>query len=212
MTKKIVLFINACVRKESRTSKLCERYIKNFIATHEESGVDWDFTEVDLKKIDLKPLNAQTLEKRTELARKENFKDQMFYYAKQLLEADHIVIGAPYWDFSYPAGLKVYIENTCIDNLMFNYDEQGIPHGKCKARDATYIMTAGGYVSERNLGYEYISTVFTQLFGIENMHLLKAEGLDMEGADEDMIMKQAGDSADHLINHMYGAWVERLHS
>ncbi|MGN0989033.1 MAG: NAD(P)H-dependent oxidoreductase [Eubacteriales bacterium] len=35
----------------------------------------------------------------------------MFSYAKQFESVDVIVIFAPYWNLSFPASLKTYIEN-----------------------------------------------------------------------------------------------------
>ena len=49
----------------------------------------------------------------------------MFDLAKQLISADHVVIGAPYWDLSFPARLKIYLERCSVDKLTFLYDENG---------------------------------------------------------------------------------------
>ena len=37
-----------------------------------------------------------------------------FRYAHQFKNADRIVIAAPFWDLSFPALLKVYIENVSV--------------------------------------------------------------------------------------------------
>ena len=38
-------------------------------------------------------------------------------------KADEIVIGAPYWDLSFPAALKVYIEHVSVCDIAFHYTE-----------------------------------------------------------------------------------------
>ena len=42
-------------------------------------------------------------------------------------EADEIVIGAPYWDLSFPAALKTYLEHCCVCDVTFHYTQEGRP-------------------------------------------------------------------------------------
>ena len=98
----MILYINCCVREESRTNKLAQAVLQQ---------IDGEIVELNLYKENLRSLDRETLVKRTALIEKEDFSSSMFDYAKQFAAANEIVIAAPYWDLSFPAMLKIYFEN-----------------------------------------------------------------------------------------------------
>ena len=168
MQKKI-LFVNACVRKESRTRKLAEEVL---------STLNGEITELKLFEEPLRPLNEETLLWRSKAASEGDFSDERFFYAKQLAQADLVVIAAPYWDFSFPALLKIWIENISVSGLTFRYTEDGRPHGLCKADKLIYVTTAGGWIGNNDFGYEYVSALVRELYGIWDSQRIVREGLD----------------------------------
>ena len=186
----MVLLINACARPQSRTLAL---------AIKAAQTISDSFETLNLYKEDLKSLDYNELSKREGFIAKSDFSDNMFRFAKQFREADEIVIAAPYWDLSFPAVLKCYIEAICVNGLTFRYNESGIPEGLCKTNRLIYITTAGGYISENNYGYNYIKQLCTNLCGIKNTDCIKAEGLDIEDADIEGILKSAESEAVHIL-------------
>ncbi len=186
----MVLFINACARPQSRTFSLAERVVKKIGGSVEV---------LDLYDEDIAPLDHETLEKRDKAVQNSDFSDSMFRFARQFSDADEIVIAAPYWDLSFPAVLKCYIEAICVNGLTFRYSEMGIPEGLCKAKRMIYITTAGGYIPENNYGYDYVKQLCSDLFGIANTLYIKAEGLDIEGADIKEIIRSAENETDSLL-------------
>ena len=52
------------------------------------------------------------------------------HYCKSL--ADTIVIAAPFWDFSFPAALKIYIENIYVTGIVSRYGSDGRPEVRDK--------------------------------------------------------------------------------
>lgn len=176
----MVLFINACVRKESRTEKLALALLENL----------GEYKEIKLKSEGLSPLDEATLEKRTELASAGNFDDKMFSYAKDFASADEIVIAAPFWDGSFPAILKTYLENIYVVGLVSAYSENGKPVGLCKAKKLYYLTTAGGPYF-KDFSYGYLKVLATDFFGIKDTELIYAENLDVIGSDLDAIMEKA---------------------
>ncbi len=179
-----VLLVNACVRgKDSRTDQLCRDYISKL-----PEGCE--VTEVNLDKERIEPLDAEMLRRRDELLATKNFEDSMFDYAKQLMEADHIIVGAPYWDLSFPALLKIYLEQCSVTGLTYIYNEKGIPEGQCKAKSLSYITTSGGPIGDLNFGYDYIKGL-CMLFGIPKTNFVAAEALDVWGNDVDQILADA---------------------
>ena len=125
-----VLFVNACLRGEqSRTLTLCREYLE---------GVD-DVEEVNLAELKLEPYYGPSAAYRAQLEAKGLFDDPMFDIGKDFAEADEIVIGAPYWDLSFPAALKIYIEHAAVMGMTFHYTEEGRCEGLCRAKHLTYI-------------------------------------------------------------------------
>lgn len=183
-----VLFVNACLRGEkSRTLQLCKAYLAELQKKNPEVQVE----ELLLDRMGLVPQDGDFIARRDVFLEKGDFQDAMFDLAKQFMTADHVVIGAPYWDLSFPAILKMYLERCSVDKLTFVYNEQGIPEGQCKAEHLTYITTAGGYIGNMNFGFEYVQGLATTLFGIKTCHQVSAEGLDIWGADVEAKLQEA---------------------
>ena len=191
---KKLLFINACVRGDrSRTLRLCKKYISTFLAYH----TDYEWTELDLNETPLIPQNRSELDKRDAFIEAGDFSDPMFDLAKQFMEADHIVIGAPYWDLEFPSLLKIYFERVSVSELTYQFQGDHA-EANTKAERAVYITTAGGYTIGKNYGYEYAQGLFSFLFGINRMDLVLAEGLDIEGADVEALLKDAMKKAEEI--------------
>lgn len=182
--KEKILFVNSCVRgeNESRTFALAKTAL---------SRLDGDIEEIRLADADLKPLDAAGLAKRAESAEKNDFSDPVYDCAKQFAACDTVVIAAPFWDYSFPALLKIYIESLCVGGLTFLYGSDGVPISYCRAKKLIYITTSGGYIGDANFGFEYIRTVTKSFFGIENFSFFSAEGLDILGNDPAAILKAA---------------------
>ncbi len=133
------------------------------------------------------PLSEERLNRRTELIERREYSDPMFRLARQFQRADEIVIAAPYWDLSFPAILKLYLENIYVTGLVSEYTEEGLPHGLCRARKLWYVTTAGGpYVPD--FSYAYIRTLVQDYFGIPETERIMAEMLDVQGYDAERIV------------------------
>ena len=194
------LFVNACIRGEdSRTYQLCRDYIEKF--KEAKKNEDWTLEEVNLNDMDLQPLNKERLANRDRLAREKKFADQEFDLARQIIEADHILIGAPYWDLAFPAKLKIYIERRSVTGLTFIYSPEGIPEGQCRAKSLSYVTTSGSAIKDFNFGYEYIKGICA-LFGIKKTYFASAEELDIIGKDVPKIMAEAKDKITDIIDSL----------
>ena len=176
----MTLYINCCVREESRTDRLARAVLQK---------LGGDFTELKLYEANLKPLDRDTMNKRTALIERGDYSDPMFDYAKQFASADTIVIAAPYWDLSFPATLKIYIENIYVTGIVSAYDESGMPVGLCKAKELYYVTTAGGPYDPA-YSYGYVESLAKSFFGIPVTHLVKAEMLDIVGNDAEEILRR----------------------
>ena len=176
----MILYINACIRTESRTNRLAKALLDK-LGTYEE---------VRLTDMEIKPLNEERLDYRAAQIEKQNYNDRIFKLSKQFAQADLIIISAPYWDGQFPAILKTYIENIYSIGIVTKYDEYGKPQGLCKAKKLYYVTTAGGRYNPR-FSFDYIDYLVKNMFGIQETELIYAEYLDIEGNDAKKILSQA---------------------
>jgi len=183
-----VLFVNACIREQSRTKILADIILKK---------IGGEVVEINLNKVMPKPFNSTMLKKRTLLIQQGAFENPIFSYAKQFAAADIIVVAAPFWDFSFPALLKTYIEHVNVSGIVFKYTSQGI-QGLCKAQKLYYITTMGGY-NTTDFGYGYIKALCNELYKIKDVQLIKAEGLDIVGNNVENILQKAQEYIDTLF-------------
>lgn len=187
----MILYINACVRAGSRTAEL-SRYLL--------SKLDDDIQEVKLSGYDFPAVDEQFIERRSMLAGKGDFSDIMFDAAKAFSCADTIVIAAPYWDLSFPALLKRYLEIINVVGLTFAYNEEGMPVGLCRAKKLCYVTTAGGYIVSDEFGFGYVKALAENFYHIPEVYQIKAEGLDIIGADVHRILENAKNDIDRIVS------------
>ena len=175
------LFINACVRENSRTLELAMHVLKK---------IGGEFDEVNLYQSDISPLDFNGLLERTSASQTKDFSNSSFDLAKQFATAKTIVIAAPYWDLMFPSVLKVYFEAITVNGLTFVYSEKGIPTGLCDADRLIYVTTSGGPII-KNFGFDYVLALAQTFYGIKDVKCISAEGLDIRGADVDSILQSA---------------------
>ena len=175
-----ILFINACVREHSRTLVLAKHLLKD---------MDGEITELNLSLEELEPLSRETLEKREELVKEGNTEDPILRYAKQFAQAEEIVIAAPFWDLSFPAKLKIYLEQITVAGITFHY-VNGRPFGLCKAKRLSYVTTSGGPIFE-DFGYSYIKTLARNFYGIKETKAYRAMNLDVEQISAEELLQRA---------------------
>lgn len=182
-----LLFVNGCVRENSRTLELARHLLT--LLTADLAGVG-DFAEssplvveeLELAQLPLCGHSRKSLEERDKLLQSRDFHHEMFDYAHQFASAEVIVVAAPYWDLSFPAMVKTYIENICVSGITFDY-EGAVPVGMCRAKKFYYVTTAGGPIF-CDYGYSYWESLCKNFFGITETCCIKAEGLDMIAPDQ----------------------------
>lgn len=187
--ERLILYVNACVRKESRTRKLAEQLLVKMKKPYEEICL----TDISFPVVDEAYLNQ-----RDRLISTGDFQNPMFDLARQFSEAEAIVIAAPFWDLSFPAMLKQYLEQVNVVGITFKYSEEGVPLGLCRANRLFYVTTAGGTYVPEEFGFGYVKALAQNYYGIQNVHQIEAVGLDIDGADVDAIMKAAEDALSNM--------------
>ena len=180
----MILYVNACVRKQSRTKRLADRLIEK---------LGGEVEQLDLAGVPFPAADELFLAKRDRLIATGAYDDPLFDLARQFAAADRIVIAAPYWDLSFPAALKQYFEQINVLGITFLYTPEGLPKGLCRAKKLYYVMTAGGAYVPEEFGFGYVRTLARSFYGIEDVELIKAVGLDLAGADSEGIIRECLD-------------------
>ena len=181
----MILVINACVRKDSRTKRLAMALLEKL------KEKDPEIQEVRLSEITFPIADEAFLNKRDTWIANEEWSRPLFEFADQFAGADTIVVAAPYWDLSFPAALKQYFEQINVMGITFKYTPEGTPMPLCRAGELYYVTTAGGAFVPDEYGFGYVKTLAQSFYGIQNVHLIKATGFDIYGADVEAIMNDA---------------------
>ena len=170
--------------EKNPTRKLAEKLLKK---------IDKPYEEICLADISFASVNEEYLNRREHLISIGDVQNPMFSLARQFSEAETIVIAAPFWDLSFPATLKQYLEQINVVGITFKYSEEGIPIGLCRANQLYYVTTAGGYYVPEEFGFGYVKALAQNYYGIQDVRQISAVGLDIINADVNAIMNAAED-------------------
>lgn len=187
-----LLFINACVRGErSRTLELARYFLTCYQGEHPEITI----TERNLCVDRLQPQYPEVLAERDALWNAGRLDHPMFDPAHQFARAHRVVIAAPFWDLSYPAVLKIYLERISVTDITFGYGPSGEMRGLCRAEKLLLVTTRGGEFSQGpgadlEMGARHLEAL-CQMYGIPTFQLLCAEGLDDIRRDKEVLLRQA---------------------
>lgn len=98
--------------------------------------------------------------------------------------ADHLVIGAPIYNFSVPAALKAWIDLVARARETFRYTEAG-PEGLLRGKTAWVIVASGGVPMDAPVDFAtpYLRQVLGFL-GITDVRIIDASRWDFR-TDED---------------------------
>ncbi len=189
----MILFVNACVKKNSRTKRIADKLIERLSKKASEENSGEEILEVKLEDISFPKTDEKFLEYRDDCIARGNFSDEYFSLAKNFAKADIIVIAAPYYDLSFPASLKQYVEHINVLGITFEYTDEGYPKSLCNAKKLYYVTTAGGAFVPEEFGYGYIKSLAQNFYGIQECEKLQAVGLDVVGADIEGIVNECID-------------------
>ena len=181
----MILYIDACARAHSRTRELADAVLSEI-----EKG-DPEVLKVRLYECGLKPLTEEDIRKRDDALIRNDFSDPFFDAAWQFAVADYIIIAAPYWDLSFPAILKLYLETVSVNGITFMYDSKGVPHGLCRAKKLYYVTTSGGEIGDYDFGYDYVKALTKGLHGVRDSICIRAVGLDLIDVDAKKVLDNA---------------------
>lgn len=181
-----VLLVDCCLRGEaSRTRRLARAFVSALPA-------DCEVTHLDLSEVSPAPLTERTLAARDALLDAGRLDAPELALARQVADADIVVIAAPFWDLSFPALLKAYVENVSVEGITFRSTEHGL-EGMCRGTDMVYLTTRGGFYKPDDpleQGTPYLCAL-ARFFGLGRFGCVAADGLDVEGIDAEGALADA---------------------
>ena len=195
-----LLFVDCCISQrgaDSRTRKLADAFLEAFRAKYPEAEIETVTPEMMLA---LKPLNAELLDYRDAMASVGAFDAPIFDLAIQFRAADAVAVAAPYWDMSYPAALKTYIEYISANGVAYHYEADGC-HGDCRAEKLVYLTSGGDFEHENSVGVIHWQQL-CRLFGIGQFDYVFAGGLDIDPAQTAGLLEAACGKAAALAETM----------
>ena len=179
-----LLFVNACMREDSRTERLARSWLE---------GYEGEVIELNIADADVRPLDPARLATYSTSVAAANFDDKLFAYAHQFAQADEVLIAAPFWNYSIPAKLHDYLELVCSQGVTFDIDETGAYVSLCHIGRITFVTTAGGaeVAPEDDHAFGYVRTLATRFWHVGEVQRIAAWGLDGPGADVDALLAAA---------------------
>ena len=97
---------------------------------------------------------------------------------QQFLDADVVVIGAPFYNFSIPSTLKAWIDRVAVAGRTFRYTESG-PEGLAGGKQVIIVSGRGGQYgdsSPADFQEAYLRQVFG-FIGVTDLQIVRAEGV-----------------------------------
>ena len=198
-----LLFVDACPRAaESRTLALAEHLLARLKGAVPGLSVRTHC----LRAMGLRGIDAGGLARREALCDRRAWEEEglpaedaaLLRTGLDFQRADALVIAAPYWDLSFPSVLKTWTENIWIRNLTFVYRHDK-PVGLARGKAAVYVTTAGSFTAGHDWGTLYVRDVLRTL-GVPAFRDVKAEGLDLDGADPEAILSLARTRAEEAAD------------
>ena len=100
----------------------------------------------------------------------------------QIMAADVLVIGVPFYNFTIPSSLKSWIDHLTRAGITFRYTPTG-PEGLIKGKKVYLASASGGIYSEgpmqaNDFAVPYLRTVFSFL-GLIDVTVVRAEGVKL---------------------------------
>ncbi len=170
-----LIVIDACMRDgESRTRRILEPIVTDL-------GRRYEVETIVLDGEDYRAVGREVLTERGG----GYVPEETVALARRIAEADRLVIAAPFWDMSFPAILKVFIEQMSLFNITFK-DNGSACEGLCRCEKVLYITTRGMNIRTGDpleAATPYIKAL-SALWGLGEVLTVAAENLDYSSPAE----------------------------
>jgi FMN-dependent NADH-azoreductase len=172
-----------------------------------------DGIEVSIRDLSLNPVPPLDQEKLTALmtdaAQRDARQQALVDYADRLItelqEADLLVIGAPMYNFTIPAGLKSWLDHVARAGVTFRYTENG-PQGLLRNKQVVVVTSMGGHhlPGESDHLRPYLKTMLNFL-GLEQISFVAAAGLNLGDGPRQQALQQAQQRLQEVVRQVAAA-------
>jgi len=176
----ILVLKSSILGDNSVSNSLMEQFIAQLQAVESTSKVVVrDLGSDLLPQLDAARLSALATDSS---ARSQN-QQVMVEYSDRLIEelqqADLVLVGAPMYNFTVPAGLKVWLDHVARAGVTFKYTDQG-PVGLLDNKQVVVFATMGGVHQPDETDHlrPYLKTMLNFL-GLGNVEFVTASGLNL---------------------------------
>lgn len=190
-----LLVVESSPRGDNSMSRgLTRMFVEDWMATHPGGRVvERDLMRSDLPFVTMPWLGAYftpTDQHTPEMKDLLRLSDEL---VDEILEADHIAIGTPVYNYNVPAVLKAYIDHIVRKGRTLGGSGEGLVHGK----QCTILMASGGVYTEgspirdRDLATSYLRLIL-KVIGIEDVTVVaggNAKSVDMGQTTRDAFLR-----------------------
>ena len=194
-----LVVVDGCISQrgaQSRTRTLAQAFLEAFLAAHP----DWETERVDVAALNLAPFTVEGLNDRDALASVGAWDAPVYDEARRFRAADAVVVAAPYWDLSYPAALRTYMEYISANGLAYHYEADGC-HGDCRAAWLVYLTSGGDFEHEDSVGVVHWRQL-AAMFGIPQFDYVFAGGMDIDPAKTPELLEASCELARRLAESL----------
>lgn len=206
-----LLHIIATTRGEqSRTLSVSKAFLEALYQKHPSVVVD----ELDLSKTELPPVLDSTVKAKYLMMMGGEGLDEetmaswkrVSAMAENFISYDLFLITSPMWNFSIPYMLKHYIDVIMQAGILFSFTANG-PEGFAKYEQMVCITSRGSDYSPGSPMHSldqqepYLRAVFS-LAGIEDIHFVHAQPLDLAPGLTQAALEKAKEEARQLVDKL----------
>jgi len=174
-----LLVVDASPRGEKAISRnMSARFVQQWKAANPDATITRrDLVETFLPYISeewllayFTPPDEQTTQMKAQLAQSDEL-------VNELIDADHLVISTPVYNYNVPANLKSWIDCIVRKGKTLGFDGCGL----VKHKKATLLIASGGVydasspIKERDIATQYL-TLILNVLGIDNVSVISGGG------------------------------------
>ncbi|WP_075359427.1 FMN-dependent NADH-azoreductase [Caballeronia sordidicola] len=190
-----LLVIESSPRGEHSMSRgLTKLFVENWLENHPGGRVvERDLMESNLPFVTMPWLGAYFTPPEQQTPEMKDILRLSDELVSEILEADHIAIGTPVYNYNVPAVLKAYIDHIVRKGKTLGFSGEGLVHGKA----CTILMASGGVytqgspIQDRDIATNYLRLILKAI-GIVDVKVVaggNAKSVDMGQVTRDKFLQ-----------------------
>lgn len=176
-----LLYIKSSIFGDSgNSSQLAQQFIQQWQVKHPEGEVVVrDLISENFPHMDGTVVTALRGDPSEHTAEHQAILSRSDALVAELKQADEVVIGVPFYNFSIPSQMKSYFDLLARAGVTFSYTENG-PVGLIEDKPVYLITTRGGVYRDSGMDFQIpFVKQFLGFIGLNSVEVIYAEGLSM---------------------------------